>query len=258
MINDKQPSYYAIIPATVRYDNNLKFAERLLYGEITALIGKEGYCFANNSYFANLFNVIPGTISRWISHLEKLGYIKVDIIRNEKNEVIQRKIFILDISCRKIVDNTYKQFSTYPYEQKKQYPISKKAKDNNINIKIDRLYNYIINRDEKIINEFNSQEDVSEFYSILQMLDFLYTKEMMKSFTNDNIEKLKIIFYCLKELLQYGKKDIINKFVRQDLLDVYDNCKKFEIKNIGTDNEIYNFYDYYYTSVLTKLKAKFK
>ena len=44
MIDEKQPSYYAIIPSTVRYDNRLKSAERLLYGEITALIGKDGYC----------------------------------------------------------------------------------------------------------------------------------------------------------------------------------------------------------------------
>ena len=32
--NEKQPSYYSIIPATVRYDERLKYPERLLYGEI--------------------------------------------------------------------------------------------------------------------------------------------------------------------------------------------------------------------------------
>ena len=40
-MNDKeQPNYYAIIPATIRYDNNLKPAEKLLYGEITALANR--------------------------------------------------------------------------------------------------------------------------------------------------------------------------------------------------------------------------
>ena len=90
---ERQPSYYAIIPSTVRYDENLKFAERLLYGEITALIGKEGYCFAKNNYFAKLFGVIPGTISRWISHLAELNSIKVEVIRNEKKEIIERRIY---------------------------------------------------------------------------------------------------------------------------------------------------------------------
>ena len=39
MNQEKRPSYYAIIPSSVRYDERLKFAERLLYGEITALFG---------------------------------------------------------------------------------------------------------------------------------------------------------------------------------------------------------------------------
>jgi len=124
---EKQPSYYAIIPATVRYDERLKYAERLFYGEITSLIGKEGYCFASNSYFARLYGVIPGTISRWISHLIKLGYIKEELIRNEKNAITERRIYITDISCRQVVQNTYKQNNTYPYNQNCSYPISKKS-----------------------------------------------------------------------------------------------------------------------------------
>ena len=51
-----KPSYYAIIPAEVRY-SNLKPNAKLLYGEITALSSKEGYCFATNNYFAKLYNV---------------------------------------------------------------------------------------------------------------------------------------------------------------------------------------------------------
>lgn len=40
MSEKEQPNYYAIILASVRYDNTLKFAEKLLYGEITALANK--------------------------------------------------------------------------------------------------------------------------------------------------------------------------------------------------------------------------
>ena len=146
--NERHPSYYAIIPASVRYDERLKYPERLLYGEITALIGKEGYCFASNSYFANLYGVISGTISRWISHLAKLEYIKVDLAYGDKalSQDTLRKIYITDISCREFVQNTYEQKSTYPYKQNSLYPISRKAKDNNINIRIDRFFTYIIKR----------------------------------------------------------------------------------------------------------------
>ena len=103
MNEENKPGYYAIIPSQVRYCQELKFPERLLYGEITSLLTKEGYCFASNRYFAELYNVIPGTISRWISHLEKLGFIKIQIIRNDKKQIIQRRIYTTDISYKTII-----------------------------------------------------------------------------------------------------------------------------------------------------------
>jgi hypothetical protein len=87
-----KPSYYAIIPANVRY-SNLKPNTKLLYGEITALASKEGYCFASNRYFAELYDVTKNTISSWISDLHKAGFIKVQIIK-EGNQVIERRIGI--------------------------------------------------------------------------------------------------------------------------------------------------------------------
>ena len=37
MYEENRASYYAIIPAIVRYDNRLKPAEKIFYGELTAL-----------------------------------------------------------------------------------------------------------------------------------------------------------------------------------------------------------------------------
>ena len=51
----EQPSYYAIIPAKIRYDSRLTASEKLLYGEITAMCNQEGYCWATNEYFAELY-----------------------------------------------------------------------------------------------------------------------------------------------------------------------------------------------------------
>lgn len=70
-----RPSYYAVIPANIRYDTEIPDGAKLLYGEITALCDKEGYCWASNSYFSGLYGKSTDTISRWISALARRGYI---------------------------------------------------------------------------------------------------------------------------------------------------------------------------------------
>ncbi len=47
MSKREQTNYYAIISATVRYDTNLKSAEKL-YKEITSLANKNGCYYAKN------------------------------------------------------------------------------------------------------------------------------------------------------------------------------------------------------------------
>tara|TARA_R110000851_G_scaffold199641_1_gene350748 strand:- start:165 stop:812 length:648 start_codon:yes stop_codon:yes gene_type:complete len=92
----ENPSYYAILSAEVRYDNNLKANSKLLYAEITALCNMNAECFATNRYFANLYGKSKGAISGWISELVKNGYIKVHYVYKEGSKEIQyRYITIL-------------------------------------------------------------------------------------------------------------------------------------------------------------------
>ena len=85
---EEKPNYYSVMPAIVRYDNELKPNEKLLYGEITSLTNKNNECWATNSYFARLYNVNSATISRWISHLKEKGYVVVEFIyKNETKEI---------------------------------------------------------------------------------------------------------------------------------------------------------------------------
>ena len=89
-----KPNYYAIIPAKVRY-SSLKPNAKLLYGEITALSNKLGYCFASNTYFADLYSVSKNTVSRWLSDLKKLGFINIMIERDNNNQITKRIIGIV-------------------------------------------------------------------------------------------------------------------------------------------------------------------
>lgn len=118
MLKEK-PNYYAIIPADVRYDNELKDKAKLLYGEITSLSDKYGYCYASNKYFAELYGVTVTTISLLIKNLVEKGYIESEIKYKEgSKEILNRYL--------KIIKGGYlKNF-------KEGY--LKKVKDNNINI----------------------------------------------------------------------------------------------------------------------------
>ena len=92
---DDSPNYYAVIPAEVRYDKNLKDKAKLLYGEISALCNKNGICWASNSYFANLYGVSNTTISTLIKNLVDRGYIETEIIYREgTKEILNRYLKI--------------------------------------------------------------------------------------------------------------------------------------------------------------------
>lgn len=79
-------SYYAIIPADVRYDERLTANAKLLYGEITALCNERGYCWATNRYFSELYGASDRSIRMWISSLAQCGY--VEITENDGNRKI--------------------------------------------------------------------------------------------------------------------------------------------------------------------------
>lgn len=93
-MDDRKPSYYAVIPADVRYDEQLKPNAKLLYGEISALIGADGFCYASNAYFSNLYGLTDRTISDLISALKAGGYIHLEYNRDPAGQILGRKIYI--------------------------------------------------------------------------------------------------------------------------------------------------------------------
>ena len=249
MNEENKIGYYAIIPAPILFNESLKPNEKLLYAVITVLANKEGYCFASNNYLASLFNVKPHTISNWISNLNNLNYVRVKIIKNDKNEIIQRRIYINDIP--------YAINMTYPYTINMTEGMSQKRQYNNISInKIDRYFNYIIKRKGENPEGFTEDEKI-EFLEILNKLELDYTEDLIEIFSEDNIEKLKIIIYALKELYLSNKRQLIYKVTRNKLTYIYDNCKNKEIEYECTTKEINNFFEYYYKSLIRELEKSY-
>lgn len=111
-----QKNFYAIIPAFVRYDKDLQPNAKLLYGEITALSNEKGFCWAENEYFANLYNVSKTSISKWISSLIKKQYITSEIVYKQGTKEIEHR---------------YLRIVGGGIEEKLNTPIEEKLKDNN-------------------------------------------------------------------------------------------------------------------------------
>lgn len=244
MEEDIRANYYAIIPAYIRYNKELKFGERLMYGEITALSNKSGYCYASNKYFADLYGVSQSTISRWISHLAELNSIDVQIIRNEKKEIIERRLYI--------TDTPYMQNCTYPYTQNNQYPIRKKSKENIINNNmLDSLFNYIIKKEKQIPKEFSNYE--LQILELLNKYELIYTQDTLQYMRNENIEKVKVICYSLAMLEKDNVSYLLSRMNREQIFGLYDECKLREQEYMNTDNEIMSFTNYFYKSLKGQL-----
>ena len=130
--------YYSIIPSKILYNKELKANEKLLYAMITSLACKEGYCFATNNYFAEELGVHHKTVSSWISDLRDKNYIKVEMVRKENKQIIQRKIYINDVP--------YPLNNGYLYQSKNGQAIHQNMEDNNIrfNNKNNKGYRKII------------------------------------------------------------------------------------------------------------------
>src|SRR5277367_2458257 len=105
-IQENHPAYYGIIPANVRYCKELLPNAKLLYSEITALSNKNGYCWASNRYFAELYDVEVRAVQNWLESLRDNGFIKIEV--EKKGIIITRKIYIclgvkkVNTTCRKM------------------------------------------------------------------------------------------------------------------------------------------------------------
>lgn len=158
-MEDKQRNrvgYYSIIPSKILYNKELKANEKLLYAMITSLACKEGYCFATNKYLAEKLDVNPKTISSWISDLKDKKFLKVEIVRKENKQIIQRKIYINDVP--------YPLNNVYQYQLKNGQAIHQNMEDNNI-----RFNNKMNNKRHRnfISNYENQREYTKEFLESL-------------------------------------------------------------------------------------------
>lgn len=90
---EQKPSYYAIIPARVRYAD-IKANAKLIYGEITALANQNGYCWASNEYFGDLYGVSSKQVSLWVKELADNKFVKLELVKTKEGTI--RRIYLFE------------------------------------------------------------------------------------------------------------------------------------------------------------------
>lgn len=100
----KRSNWDSLLPTAVRYDSRLKGDAKVLYSEILLLSNKAGYCYATDQHLAALFSKTRVTVNTYIKTLKKLGYIRVETIRQGK-QITERHIYPLELPKTSIFQN---------------------------------------------------------------------------------------------------------------------------------------------------------
>lgn len=212
---EERPNYYAIIPANVRYSNITPNA-KLLYGEITCLCNKEGYCYATNDYFSKLYNVSKISISKWIKELKDNNFIETEIIYKEgSKEILNRYIRILKD----------------PIKEKFNTPIKEKFKDNNTSINNTR-YNIKENIKEKTNIDLSFIEN-KEFLDLVNKW-LLYRKNIKKPYKSN--ESIKQFYYKLMKLSN-NDIDIATEIINNSIANEYQGIFALKTNNFTNNFE---------------------
>ena len=240
-MNEEKPNYYAVIPAEIRYDEDLTPNEKILYGEITALTNKNGECWAGNKYFSKLYKVQLQSVSRWLKHLKQKGYININLVyKSESKEIEKRVIKINGIPVSENV-KTFTQSSGEPinnnvntYSQNCEGGINKNVKENNTSINNIKKRKYI--KEKKILEDFIKDKNFSkELESTLE--DWItYKDERNENYTEIGFKKLlseiknNTYIYSENQLIDLINKCMLNnwKGIQFQLLEK--ETKRREVK----------------------------
>ena len=99
---------------------------------------------------------------------------------------------------------------------------------------MNNIFNLIISKSDKI---------PQNLYEIVDKLEFNYTEEIFNTLKDDKKEMLKVILYTLYELEIENFQNILARVKREDLINLYNLCKGYDIDN---------FLSYYKKTIINK------
>ena len=84
---------YLLLPVLAVDDERINDGEVLLLAEIMALANNTGYCYASNAYLMKKRRISQSTLTSRLGNLKKHGYIKVELVKDDKGCVKERRIY---------------------------------------------------------------------------------------------------------------------------------------------------------------------
>ena len=99
--------------------------QKFMYGMILYFSKVNKSCHIPNSYFMEKLHISKTQTSKLVNSLKEKGYIKSEVIRNEKNQIIDRII-----TPMVFFNNTYDAKVKSPMKENDNVPIEEKCKEN--------------------------------------------------------------------------------------------------------------------------------
>jgi len=107
-------NWFAVLTAEVLYDRNITDTQKILYAIVSNLTNAKGYCFATNSYLAEVMNCSQESVRRHLSALEQSGYILRHI--EENNGLRKRRLYLASTPPTELRGTPHRIVGTPPTE----------------------------------------------------------------------------------------------------------------------------------------------
>lgn len=132
-----ESSYFIVLTTDVLYDKRLNDFQKILFGAVSGLCRKRGYCWAPNSHFEKELNKSESVVSQGISKLVELGYLNREIILKKKYDKDGKIIQTKQVAFRKLtvaLNNAKKVDDRGGMPENEYTPMPKNEKQINNNI----------------------------------------------------------------------------------------------------------------------------
>lgn len=85
---------FVMVFSDIYKDDSLSTHAKFLHGHLYCWRDPDGYFRGSNRDLMQYFGKSKPTVQKWLQELEDAGYISKEVVRNENNKVVERKIYI--------------------------------------------------------------------------------------------------------------------------------------------------------------------